>query len=557
MSKKPLVTFLVLIIVLFMPCRPARAGELRLAIFPFSVHTQDDISYIRDGITSLLPSRIAVSNRLSVIDSFLVRSELGKLPAEHPLSADVALGRKLKVDYILIGSITKIGANVSLDTRLVNTAAADDVTPFFIQSIGLNDMLPQLTAYGETIRNKILGKTETARPVMAPSPQSEPSSPAPTAQHPDAEPEATENTEYQTVMQPRGEKKPPLFEANSFYSIDIPGESFHCITSGDLAGDGKKELLVLSEYKVLVYQWIDGGLKLKDEIKAGVKEHLIHIDTGDTNRNGRDEIFVSSVGENTPNFFAPNSFVLEMQDNTYNKIEKAQQWVFRTYQPPGKRTVILGQTAGENNPFANQIFSFSWKNGNLLMRNEFLIPESLNLYSFVEGDINNDGRLEYLAFYKGLLSFNYQLCIFTSLGRMIWRDQQLKLGGEVNNYSKLIFNNDTREKEFLPMRIMCDDYNGDGKLDVIVARNSIKGSVITKKLSRYNQGEVLCLHWDGYELAPNWSSGMLDGYVTDYGVFDFDGDGQKELFILSVAEAGILSKVKTRLTVFKQASAGH
>ena len=126
------------------------------------------------------------------------------------------------------------------------------------------------------------------------------------------------------------------------------------------------------------------------------------------------------------------------------------------------------------------IYSFSWKNGNLLTRNEFLIPESLNLYSFVEGDINSDGRLEYIAFYKGLLSFNYQLCIFSSLGRMCWRDQHLKLGGEVNYFSKLYLLNDTREKEFLPMRIMCDDYNGDGRLDVIVARNSIKGSAHNK-----------------------------------------------------------------------------
>ena len=68
-------------------CHTAFAKELRIAIFPFSVHTQDDISYIRDGITSLLPSRVAASGRLSVIDSFLIRSELGKLPAEHPLSA--------------------------------------------------------------------------------------------------------------------------------------------------------------------------------------------------------------------------------------------------------------------------------------------------------------------------------------------------------------------------------------------------------------------------------------------------------------------------------------
>jgi hypothetical protein len=49
----------------------------------------------------------------------------------------------------------------------------------------------------------------------------------------------------------------------------------------------------------------------------------------------------------------------------------------------------------------------------------------------------------------------------------------------------------------------------------------------------------------------------MDGYVADYGVFDLDRDGRKEIFILSVSEAGMLSREKNRLTVFKQASAGH
>ena len=566
MVKKTSLAILLLLYALA-PISPAAAKEMRLAIFPFSVNAKDDISYIRDGISSLLPSRIAASGKLAIIDSYTVRSELNKLAAEHPLSADIALGKKLQADYILVGSITKIGTNASLDTRLIETANPDAITPFFIQSLGLNDMLPQLTTFGETVRKKILGEPETARPAMAQPPQAEQAPPAPVAEQPsnqkeaqkkevpsDAEQEASEDAEYQTVVQPRAEKKSPLFESTPVNSITIPGESLHCVTSGDLDGDGKSELLISGKHRILIYQWVAEGLKLRDEIKGGPGNYIVHIDTGDTDRNGRDEIFVSSVGETTPHFFAPNSFVLEMKDNIYNKIEKSQQWIFRIYQPPGKRAIILAQTAGQNNPFANQIYSFSWKNGNLTMRKEFLIPESLNLYSFAQGDINNDGRLEYIAFYKGLLSFNYQLYIFSSLGRMVWRDQQLKLGGEVNDYQKLMFNNDMSEKEFLPMRVLCDDFNRDGRLDVIVSRNSKKGNIITEKLTRYNQGEVLCLHWDGYDLSPNWSSEMMDGYVTDYGVFDLDGDNKQEIYILSVKEAGLLKEGGNKLTVFKQAA---
>ena len=64
MGKKTVLTALMFQIIFLAVCHIAWAGELRIAIFPFSVHTQDDIAYIRDGITSLLPSRIAVSGKL-------------------------------------------------------------------------------------------------------------------------------------------------------------------------------------------------------------------------------------------------------------------------------------------------------------------------------------------------------------------------------------------------------------------------------------------------------------------------------------------------------------
>jgi TolB-like protein len=550
-SKRLLMTALLLNIFFILHCHTALAKELRIAIFPFSVHTQDDISYIRDGITSLLPSRIAASGRLAVIDSFLVRSELGKLPAERPLTEDVSLGKKLGADYILIGSITKIGSNVSLDTRLVNSASPDDVTPFFIQSIGLNDMLPQLTSFGAKVRQKILGSGPEIEAAAAQPKAARPAG-AGDEQAADETLEAPLESEYQTVVQPRAEKKPPLFAAQPFYSLDIPGAALLCMASADVDGDGSSELLVSGEGRIIIYKWAEGALKQSGEIKAGVFEHFVHIDVADTNKNKLEEIFVSSFDKN-----APNSFVLEGRDSAYTRIAKSQQWFFRIYQPPGKRLMILGQHAGETSPFGNVIYTFSWKNGNLEARNEFLIPESLQLYSFVQADINGDGRLEYIAYNKGILSYQYQMTIFSSLGRMLWRDQHLKLGGEVNFFTKRVYANDIEQKDYLPMRILCDDYNRDGQPDIITGRNSVKGSPLTAKLTSYNQGEVCCLHWDGYDLSLNWSSGLMDGYVTDYGVFDLDGDGQKELFILSVSESGLMDRVKNRLTVFRQAPSAH
>lgn len=569
MAKIKLKRFFKIMMLLYVLCaavNPVFATEKRLAIFPFAVNSKEDIGYIRDGISSLLPSRIAVGEKITVIDSYNVRSELNKLPPDYPLAAYVAIGKKLRADYILVGSITKIGTNASLDTRLIETANPDAVTPFFIESLGLNDMLPQLTTFAEAVRKKILGEPEAIEPATASSLQLEqqPSAtlvPQPSKESPrdevpkDSDQAALEETEYQTVEQPRAEKKPPLFESTPFYSTTVSGDVLNCLAAGDVDGDGKAELVLSGNRRIVIYQWSGMELKQREEIKGDPRDYILRIDTGDTNKNGRDEIFVSCVGETAPNFFSPNSFILEQTDNSFNKIEKSQQWIFRIYQPPGKRAIILGQTAGETNPFANQIYKFLWKNGRLMMRNEFLIPESLHLYSFAQGDLDGDGRLEYIAFYKGVLSLNYQLYIFSSLGRMMWRDQQLKLGGEVNEYYKLRFNNEIREKEFLPLRVLCDDFNRDGRLDVIVARNTKQGNFLKEKIGQYNRGEVLCLHWDGYDLSPNWSSGILDGCIRDYGIFDFDGDQRSELFILSAIQSTIKKDFKNKLTVFKQAAA--
>ena len=106
MVKKTSLAILLLLYALA-PISPAAAKEMRLAIFPFSVNAKDDISYIRDGISSLLPSRIAVSGKLAIIDSYTVRSELNKLPAEHPLSADIALGKSSRQTIFLSEALLK------------------------------------------------------------------------------------------------------------------------------------------------------------------------------------------------------------------------------------------------------------------------------------------------------------------------------------------------------------------------------------------------------------------------------------------------------------------
>ena len=536
----------------------ALAREVRVAIFPLTIHAKEDITYIREGIASLLPARIAVPGKIAVIDSYAVKNEFQKLPADHPLSTEVALGEKLMADFILTGSLVKMGSAIGLEARLVEISSPENAAPVSLQSLTVDDMLPQLTAFGEQVKKRILAGQEVPEEKPAPPVETKPAVSAMpvTAEKPAREEEKPPvrpplilppEPEEETPEQPPIEKKPPLFEAAPFCSLETAGEPLRCLTAGDVDGDGKKELFLSGEHRILVYQWVEGSPKLRNEIKAGLYEHFVHIDTGDFNRNGREEVYVSSFGAH-----APNSFVVEWAGGSFIRLDTSQEWFFRTYQQPRKQLQLLGQKAGTVSFLSNTIFTFSWKNKKLVSRTEFLIPQSVSIYGFAEGDVNSDNEMEYVSFNKGFFGSEHQLTIFSTFGKILWQDPQ-KMGGDVNYFIKRTYGNDVEQQEYLPLRILCDDFNRDGRVDVIVAKNSTRATGIMEKIVAYDQGEVFCLHWDGSDLAPNWSTGLLNGYVTDYGVFDLDGDGKKELFVISVSETGLLGKTKNRLTAYRLA----
>ena len=83
------------------------------------------------------------------------------------------------------------------------------------------------------------------------------------------------------------------------------------------------------------------------------------------------------------------------------------------------------------------------------------------------------------------------------------------------------------------------------------ARNSKSKKGLLSKMVHYNQGEVMCLQWDGSDLYTNWTTGIVKGYVTDYIMADFDNDDKKELIMLSVSDVGFWGKGKNTIRIYK------
>jgi TolB-like protein len=96
-------------------------GKLyKVAILPFLIHSQENIGYLREGIYDILSSRITAEGKIAVIERSIVEQALYE---ERPMRLDEAvatkIGMRVGADYIVLGSLTKIGDYISLDARLI------------------------------------------------------------------------------------------------------------------------------------------------------------------------------------------------------------------------------------------------------------------------------------------------------------------------------------------------------------------------------------------------------------------------------------------------------
>ena len=124
-KQRVFLTVLSFIICFILLIDPAPAAEpAKVIIFPFNIHSQDDLSFLNTGIINILSSRLAKKDKVVIV----------KPPdTAHPGGVDevtaIKLASDINADYVVIGSLTVFGNSVSIDaaTRIRVVDFADGV----------------------------------------------------------------------------------------------------------------------------------------------------------------------------------------------------------------------------------------------------------------------------------------------------------------------------------------------------------------------------------------------------------------------------------------------
>ena len=536
--------------------------KYRVTVLPFTLNSSENIDYIKQGIEEMLSSRIAVPDKISVTNKNVVLEELKKSKIKVITTDDVYnLGKKLNSDYVVWGSITKIGNSISIDGKLVDIVNAKSDIGIFAQSQSLDEVIPKINDFSQNIVQHILGTTPqlSAPLVAAPIPAVIPQVPSGLSRESQIIAKMRSGGKKGTltsVINTEFINAPEPFNRKGFWmSQTIPTE-FKGMDIGDVNGDGLNEVVAIDKHNVYIYQKTSNELKLLEKIAGKSYDNYIAIDVADINKDGKKQIFVTSLNDTLL-----DSFVLEFKDGKYVKIASDIRWFLRVIDT-SSGILLLGQDYGSNKPFNSPIYEMVWRDGKYVPDQKMKIPLGLSIYGLTIDDLGISGgekifALDDLDYLYILDKTNTPLGRLSSFGfasdKLIWRSDDVYGGSNnyIENIDKQRADADKENSAYVNLRILTYDTNKDGKKEIIIVKNLSSVGRIFKHLQVFTSSEIYNLEWDGMGMAENWRTKKINGYVADYCIKDIDNDGKPEIVLALVQSVGVSLRDRSVIVVYK------
>jgi TolB-like protein len=565
---------------------PSHAAEpLRLAILPFQLNSPEDLSYLQKGIQDMLSSRVVQGGKIEVVDRAAVAARKDEYGSGLDLGKAASLGKKMGADFLVFGSISKLGSHVSLDGEVVDVRSGGSKGRLAAEAPNLDGVIPQVSRLAQEIRGAVLGQpvaraqaAPAAGPPVAGLPQQQLVPAAPGAMYPvppggyPVPPGGFTGREgdlFSTPDEPvgpggRGSLNPAFimsYQADKAYrgfikSPDLGLSDIQAVDVGDTDGDGTSDTVIVDEDRIYIYKDVLGDATKRLVITPmASRAKILSVDVADVNRNGRAEIYITAIQERGEQLA---SQVVEYVDGKYQVIAQGLPYLLRVTRSLQEGPILFGQEKRPRmvtdrisdslaSPFGPS-FRLRWEGGKLAKGEDLPLKEDVCVLGITLVDVDRDGIQEYLAFD----SRDY-LKLFNAAGGSVWVSSEPY--GRTGNYFLRDFvrkqspvDDPQSDRIWLPPRILTVDIDGDG-FDEVILCNNYEPLKLLPQSRLFSRSAIFSLSWDGVDFMENWRTREMKGYVSDYQVKDVDGDGKPDLLVGLVYKRGTMDYLKTTVTL--------
>jgi len=300
-----------------------------VAVLPFSIHSAENIDYIRRGISDMLSSRISVGERIEVISPDAISTILKDTGGKDLATTDIYnLGKKLNADFVVWGSITKIGSSLSIDGKLVDISTQKAAVTIMSQSQNMDEVIPKINDFARRIETHIVG-TPLPSVTTLPAPKEIVASPKPSAQMVRESEiisgmKSSKKGTFTASINPDFINAAQPVDSKSFWKSQQFSYEFKGMDIGDVNGDGLNETVIIDSHTVLIYQKKGSEFKLIQQLVGKSYQNYISVDVADINRNGIKEIIISNYAGGIV-----DSFIIEFRNGNFVTIASNLRWFMR------------------------------------------------------------------------------------------------------------------------------------------------------------------------------------------------------------------------------------
>jgi len=263
------------------------------------------------------------------------------------------------------------------------------------------------------------------------------------------------------------------------------------VAAGNITGQGRRELLISNGKDVRVYV-PDTDLKPLWEIKGSVSDEHVWLDTVDLNKNGKDEVVITSLRNSEI-----VSYIYEFTGEGFKLLWQGKYFMRR------HGSGLIAQAFNASDGFGKEVLQFGW-DGDYRAGEKLKLPKGVNIYDFAA--ITGTGNEPYIFAYddKGFLN------LYDEKGTRVWKSSA-DTGGFISTFKKpsTVEYRDAGEwsvKDRLIQR----------QREVMVVYRFPLASMV--KTVGYKSSLIKSYWWNGFAMDEAVTIDGIKGSVQDYAV---------------------------------------